>query len=45
MDKPYTIVQRDAYQLTIFHGIAPLDPENVDILSVLKRRRFLNANM
>ena len=31
MDKPYTIVQRDAYQLTILHGIAPLDPDNDNV--------------
>ena len=33
MDKPYTTVQRDDYQLTIYRGIAPLDPnnDNVDV--------------
>lgn len=31
MDKPYTIVQRDGYQLTIFHGIAPLDTINANV--------------
>ncbi len=28
MGKPYTIVQRDNYKLTIYHGIAPLDSDN-----------------
>ena len=33
MDKPYTTVQRDDYQLTIYSGTAPLDPnnDNVDV--------------
>ena len=33
MDKPYTTVQCDDYQLTIYSGIAPLDPnnDNVDV--------------
>lgn len=33
MDKPYTIVQHNDYELTIFHGISPLDPnnDNVDV--------------
>ena len=33
MDKPYTTVQRDDYQLTIYRGIASLDPnnDNVDV--------------
>ena len=33
MDKPYTTVQRNDYQLTIYNGIAPLDPanDNVDV--------------
>ena len=33
MDKPYTIVQRDKYKLTIYRGIAPLDSDsdNVDV--------------
>ena len=31
MDKPYTIIQRDDYQLTIYRGIAPLDPDNANV--------------
>jgi hypothetical protein len=33
MDKPYTIVQHNDYELTIYHGIAPFDPnnDNVDV--------------
>ena len=33
MDKPYTIIQRNDYQLTIYSGIALLDPnnDNVDV--------------
>ena len=33
MDKPYTTVQCDDYQLTIYSGTAPLDPnnDNVDV--------------
>ena len=31
MDKPYTIVQHNDYTLTIFHGIAPLDPDNANV--------------
>ncbi|MYC14193.1 MAG: hypothetical protein F4Y39_10755 [Gemmatimonadetes bacterium] len=33
MDKPYTIVQRDKYKLTIYRGIAPLgsNNDNVDV--------------
>ena len=33
MDKPYTTIQRNDYQLTIYNGIAPLDPynDNVDV--------------
>ncbi len=31
MDKPYTTVQRNDYTLTIFHGIAPLDPVNANV--------------
>ena len=31
MDKPYTTVQRNGYQLTIFHGIDPLDPDNANV--------------
>ncbi len=31
MDKPYTIVQRNGYQLTIYHGIDRLDPDNVNV--------------
>ena len=33
MDKPYTIIQRDDYQLTIYNGVVPLDPcnDNVDV--------------
>ena len=31
MDKPYTTVQRDDYQLTIYSGIAPLDPDNDNV--------------
>ena len=33
MDKPYTTIQRNDYQLTIYNGVAPLDPynDNVDV--------------
>ena len=31
MDKPYTTVQHDDYQLTIYGGIAPLDPDNDNV--------------
>ena len=33
MDKPYAIVQHNDYELTIYRGIAPLDPnnDNVDV--------------
>ena len=31
MDKPYTTVQRDDYQLTIYRGIAPPDPNNYNV--------------
>ena len=31
MDKPYTTVQRDDYQLTIYSGTAPLDPDNDNV--------------
>jgi hypothetical protein len=31
MDKPYTTVQRNDYQLTIYHGIDPLDPDNANV--------------
>ena len=33
MDKPYTIIQRDNYKLTIYRGIAPMDADddNVDV--------------
>ena len=31
MDKPYTTVQRNNYQLTIYHGIDPLDPDNANV--------------
>ena len=31
MDKPYTTVQRNGYQLTIYHGIDPLDPDNANV--------------
>ena len=33
MDKPYTIIQHNDYELTIYNGIAPLDPnnDNVDV--------------
>ena len=31
MDKPYTTVQRNDYQLTIYHGIGPLDPNNANV--------------
>lgn len=31
MDKPYTTVQHNDYTLTIFHGIAPLDPSNANV--------------
>ena len=31
MDKPYTIVQRDNYKLTIYHRITPLDSDNDNV--------------
>ncbi len=31
MDKPYTTIQRDNYQLTIYNGIAPLNPDNDNV--------------
>lgn len=31
MDKPYITVQRDDYTLTIYCGIAPLDPVNANV--------------
>ncbi|MDE0484163.1 MAG: hypothetical protein OXI67_16410 [Candidatus Poribacteria bacterium] len=31
MDKPYTIVQHDDYELTIYHGIAPFDSNNYNV--------------
>ena len=31
MDKPYTTIQRDNYQLTIYNGTAPLNPENDNV--------------
>ena len=31
MDKPYTTAQHNDYTLTIFHGIAPLDPVNANV--------------
>lgn len=33
MDKPYTVVQRKGYKLTIYNGIVPLNPnnDNVDV--------------
>ena len=31
MDKPYTTVQRKDYQLTIYHGLDPLDPDNANV--------------
>lgn len=31
MDKPYTTVQHDDYQLTIYHGIDLLDPDNANV--------------
>lgn len=31
MGKPYTIVQRDKYKLTIYHGITPLDSDNDNV--------------
>lgn len=31
MDKPYTTIQRNDYQLTIYHGINPLDPDNANV--------------
>ena len=31
MNKPYTTVQRNDYQLTIYHGIDPLDPDNANV--------------
>lgn len=29
MDKPHTTIQRDDYQLTIYRGIVPLDPNTI----------------
>ncbi len=31
MDKPYTTIQCHGYQLTIYHGIDPLDPDNDNV--------------
>ena len=31
MDKPYTTVQHNDYTLTIYRGIAPLDPDNDNV--------------
>ena len=31
MDKPYKIVQRNDYKLTIYRGIAPLEPDNDNV--------------
>ena len=31
VDKPYTTVQRNHYQLTIYCGITPLDPDNDNV--------------
>ena len=31
MDKSYTTIQCNGYQLTIYHGIAPLDPDNDNV--------------
>ncbi len=31
MDKPYTTIQCNGYQLTIYHGIDPLDPDNDNV--------------
>ena len=31
MDKPYITIQRNDYQLTIYTGIAPLDPDNDNV--------------
>lgn len=31
MGKPYTTVQCNDYQLTIYNGIAPLDPDNDNV--------------
>jgi len=31
MGKPYTIVQRNDYKLTIYRGIAPPDPDNDNV--------------
>ena len=31
MDKPYTTIQCDNYQLTIYNGTAPLNPENDNV--------------
>lgn len=31
MDKPYTTVQCKDYQLTIYHGIDPIDPDNANV--------------
>jgi hypothetical protein len=31
LDKPCTIVQRNDYTLTIYHGIAPLEPDNDNV--------------
>ena len=31
MDKPYTTIQCNGYQLTVYHGIDPLDPDNANV--------------
>jgi hypothetical protein len=31
MDKPYTTIQRNDYQVTIYTGIDPLDPNNANV--------------
>ena len=31
MDKPYTTIQRNDYELTIYTGIDPLDPKNANV--------------
>ena len=31
MNKPYTTVQRNDYQLTIYHGVDPIDPDNANV--------------
>ncbi len=45
MDKPYTIVQRDKYKLTIYHGTTPLnsDNDNVDVQVIFPNGECFSA--